>query len=137
MRLAYVVTAIGLCTAVVAAAVVLSFYSFSAEPVVFSKEAWHRLRPDLESSADPGCTLGPLAQGLMRSGQMNQKSEQYVLEQLGQPSKRQNLDLIYAVGQCHGWGWHPSELVLHLSENRKVVKVEPRKVAPVIPSDLP
>jgi hypothetical protein len=126
MRLPHVLTLVGICAAGAAAAVVHSFNSFSAEPVAFSKEGWHRLRADVESSADPGCVLGPLAQDLVQSGHLSRRSGQYVVEQLGQPSKRQGSELVYSLGQCHGWGWHHSELVVRLSEQGTVVSAEPR-----------
>lgn len=126
MRLRLAITFVGLCLAGATAAAVHSFGSFAAEPASFSKEAWHQLRAEVESSADPGCVLGPLAQDLVRSGHLNQKSRRHVVEQLGEPSKQQGTDLVYAIGQCHGWGWHHSELVVQFSEDGAVVGAEPR-----------
>lgn len=110
-------TAILVCfgIALCAGSLVHSFNSFAAHPVAFTQDAWRKLRPDVESSADPGCVLGGLAKGLKESGLLDGKQENFVIEQIGYPSSRSGNELVYAVGQCHNWGWHHSEVVVQLS----------------------
>ena len=107
-------------------AVVQDYESFEGKPSVFSQDSWNDLRPILELSADPGCVLGGLAQDLAITGRFNQKPEQLVLQTLGRPDRRLDTELVYAVGQCHGWGWRHSELVLQLSAEATVSRVELR-----------
>jgi hypothetical protein len=126
VRTRHIAIVFGIGVTAVAGAFVHSCASFDAEPVGFGRDAWHKLRPEVELSADPGCVLGALAKDLANSGHLNQKSEQYVLEELGQPTKRQGMELVYAVGQCHGWDWRHSELVLQLSSSGTVLKTEIR-----------
>jgi hypothetical protein len=103
-----------------------SFDSFSAEPEPFSTDAWRELRPVLDSSNDPGCVLGPLASGLVNAKVLYGKPATFVVAQLGEPTKRSNGEFVYSVGQCHGWGWHDSELVVYLSGQNMVTEVRTR-----------
>lgn len=97
-----------------------SFNSFNASSEEFTQAGWQKLQPQIGSSSDPGCVLGGLANGLKGSGLLNHKTERFVIEQIGPPVKRSGNELIYPLGQCHGWGWHHSELAVQLSVNRTV-----------------
>ncbi len=124
VRYHYIAILVALGIVASAGSLVHSFNSFDAEPVAFRPDDWRKLQPDVESSNDPGCVLGGIANGLANSGLLNQKQEQFVIEQIGQPSRREGNRLVYAVGQCHGWGWHHSELVVHLSAEGTVLKTD-------------
>ena len=123
MRASYIAILVVLGVSSCAGGLVHSFNSFDAKPVAFTQDAWRKLQPDVESSNDPGCVLGGLAYGLKESRLLAQRQERFVFEQIGQPTKREGDDLVYSVGQCHGWGWHHSELVVQLSAERTVQKV--------------
>ncbi len=107
-------------------ALVHSYQTFDAEPQKFSKEAWHQHRIDVESSNDPGCVLGGFTQDILNKESLKAKTEQYVLDQLGPPSRREASNLVYFIGQCHGWGWEHSELVVRVSEAGAVLGAETR-----------
>jgi hypothetical protein len=118
------------CIAAVCAAAFLfhSFSAFEAEHRSFSQEEWQREKTTLELSADPGCTLGPMTQDLLQSGRLQGAKREQVVQLLGQPRSQTGDLLIYPIGQCHGWGWHHSELVLVLSPSKAVRRVEVRRV---------
>jgi hypothetical protein len=127
MRSIVVAAIIGSACLISTGAVVHSFESLIAEPQAFSKEAWQRHRLDIESSNDPGCVLGGLTQDILNKERLSGKSKQYVLDQLGPPDRREASSLVYSIGQCHGWGWHHSELVVRLSATGFVRGAEPRR----------
>ena len=124
MRAHYIATIVVIGVVSCTGGLVHSFNSFDAKPVAFTTDAWRKLQPDVESSNDPGCVLGGLANGLSESGLLTQKHEYFVFEQIGKPTRRDGNELVYAVGQCHGWGWHHSELVVHLSTVHTVLRID-------------
>ena len=126
MRASVLAAIVGFAVLISTGAMVHSYQSFAAEPQAFSKEAWQRQRVDVESSNDPGCVLGGLTQDILIKGRLKAKSEQYVLDQLGPPDRREASNLVYFIGQCHGWGWDHSELIVRLSAAGVVLGVEPR-----------
>ena len=111
----------------VSAAFVWSFNSFGAERSHFSVQAWKQKRIDAYASNDPGCVLGGLAEDIIRKGLMNNQPKPTVVAQLGEPDEEHAALIVYAVGQCHGWGWHQSELVLRLSAGGTVSEAELRR----------
>jgi hypothetical protein len=115
---------VGLGIASCAGSAVHSFNSFDADPIDFTPDAWRKSQSYVESIGDPGCVLGGLAIGLKESGLLIHKQVPFVISQLGQPNQRSTHELVYAVGQCHGWGWHNSELVVHLSTEGTVQSID-------------
>jgi hypothetical protein len=109
------------------AAGVGEFHALSVDAVPFSRESWQRLRPQVDADPDPGCVLGGMAAGLIAEQLMNGRSAAGVRAELGSPSRVHNAQLIYDLGQCHGFGWHHSELVLHVGSSGMVSKAQTRR----------
>ncbi|QPF73179.1 hypothetical protein G8A07_09755 [Roseateles sp. DAIF2] len=116
-----------LCAALVVGVIAYDISAFDAQRAAFSSSAWRELRPALAETADPGCVLGPMARDLMDSGELNGKAAGQVIQLLGEPDGREGIALIYGIGQCHGWGWHHSELVLAGSAAGRIADVTVRR----------
>lgn len=127
MRLATVSTLIGLGALIAIVTLLYSFQALQADPQVFSRDKWSLLRDSIESDNDPGCVLGGPTKELLNRRSLNGKSKQYVVDQLGVPNREDATSLVYFIGQCHGWGWHHSELVISLAETGVVTHAESRR----------
>jgi hypothetical protein len=128
MRGAFLASLAGLSVVFAAGAVAHSFSAFDAQRQAFSRETWHELKPLMEQTADPGCILGPMTQDLIQSGQLLGTTATKALQLLGAPSSQSASGLVYAIGQCHGWGWYHSELVLAVSPQSAITGLSVRKV---------
>ena len=128
MRTALLASLAGLSVVVAAGTVANSFSAFDAQRQAFSPEAWHELQPLMDQTADPGCVLGAMTQDLIQSGQLLGTTTTKALQLLGVPNSRSASGLVYAIGQCHGWGWHHSELVLAVSPQSVITGASVRKV---------
>jgi hypothetical protein len=128
MRANVVAAVLGLGALAVTAALIHSFNSFEAKRQAFVPEQWHAQRHSVAESGDPGCILGPMTSDLLQTGQLRGLSKTQVLQLLGPPDSKSSATLSYAIGQCHGWGWHHSELVLALSGAEVVSDVAVRRI---------
>jgi hypothetical protein len=82
-----------------------------AEP--FDARAWQAAAPVYQASADPGCVRGGMAQDLIDRQLLVGKSAAQVRELLGEPDGRRSATAwTYELGQCSGWGWSDSVLLL-------------------------
>jgi hypothetical protein len=131
MRAALLSTMVGLSAVVAAGALTHSFGAFGAKRHVFSQEAWHEHKPLIEQTADPGCVLGPMAQDLIQTRQLQGVAATQARQLLGEPSNQSASALVYAIGQCHGWGWHAGELVLTLSPSQVIIGASVRRAEKV------
>ena len=104
-----------------------SFGAFDAERQMFTPETWRKHRMVIEETADPGCILGPMAQDLIQAPHLLGSSATDVRKLLGEPSAQSTSALVYAIGQCHGWGWHHSELVLSMTSGEVITEASVRK----------
>jgi hypothetical protein len=127
MRAAPIAAIAGLSAVFAAGAVINSFGAFEAERHVFTQEAWREYKPVMEQTADPGCILGPMAQNLIHTRKLLGSTATDARKLLGEPSRQSASALVYAIGQCHGWGWHHSELVLTVSSAQVITGASVRK----------
>ncbi|MFY7939710.1 MAG: hypothetical protein ACOVOX_02265 [Burkholderiaceae bacterium] len=129
MRANTVVAAVlGLVALAITAALIHSFNGFEAKRLAFVPEQWNAQRHSIAGSGDPGCILGPMTSDLLQSGQLRGLNKAQVLQLLGPPDSESSTAVAYAIGQCHGWGWHHSELVLTLSAAEIVSGVDVRRM---------
>jgi hypothetical protein len=78
----------------------------------FDGAVWRSAAPVYGASNDPGCVRGGMAQDLIQRQLLVGKSVPQVLELMGQPERRDTGVWAYELGQCSGWGWSDSELLL-------------------------
>lgn len=96
-----------------------SFYqpSVSAEP--FDQLTW-RARSELAGGVgDPGCVRGGMALDLIDRDHLNGMTAKEVSALLGAPTGHET-DWTYALGQCSGYGWHDSGLVVRFGPANRV-----------------
>jgi hypothetical protein len=105
------------------------FYSFSSEQQSFSEQAWSEGRKTVAAVPDPGCALGPYAVNLLNTQRLMGKHKDAVTSLLGLPDESSLTALVYEIGQCHGGGWHSSELVVVLSASGHVRQVSVRSAS--------
>ncbi len=84
----------------------------SHPPETFDARVWRSAAPVYGASNDPGCVRGGMAQDLIERQLLVGKSPPQVLELLGEPVRRGTGAWAYELGQCSGWGWSDSELLL-------------------------
>lgn len=105
----------------------VNFASFHSESSTFDSHRRAELRAEIDGSADPGCVLGPMTKDLLSTKALQELPRVRVVELLGDPTAQNGSMMVYDIGQCHGWEWHSSELVLHVGSNGFVVRVEVRR----------
>ena len=98
---------------------------FVARPEAFSSSTWKQ-RSDLATEIDPGCVRGGMAESLVHSEALMNLSEASVQAMLGEPARRGNRSSYYPLGQCHGFGFSHSELVVSYSSSGTVQRTELR-----------
>jgi hypothetical protein len=82
-------------------------------PETFDAQGWKAAVPVYGASADPGCVRGGMAQDLIDRQLLVGKSAAQVRELLGEPDGRRSATAwTYELGQCSGWGWSDSVLLL-------------------------
>jgi hypothetical protein len=100
-----------------------SFHSVTEAQRTFDRATW-LAAPTLDASADPGCYRGGMALDLVRSERLIGKHSQYAEHLLGAPEGKNPHVWRYPIGQCTGFGWHNTDLLLHLDSAFMVKRVE-------------
>jgi hypothetical protein len=104
-----------------------SFYGVTEAHRTFDQATW-LAAPTLNTSADPGCYRGGMALDLVRSERLIGKHSQYAEHLLGTPASKSPIFWRYPIGQCTGFGWHNTDLILHLDSALMVKRVEIKHV---------
>ena len=101
-----------------------------AEP--FDARAWQAAAPVYQASADPGCVRGGMAQDLIERGTLRGLAPAAVLDLLGRPERQSGPAWAYELGQCSGWGWSDSELLVEFdASGTRVVRAVFQHLDPV------
>ncbi|MFN7569841.1 MAG: hypothetical protein ACK5TK_00080 [Betaproteobacteria bacterium] len=108
------------------AALVHHYFAPGAERTAFNRDAWLAVR-HLEGVGDPGCYRGGMALDLVKSGQLIGKGLAEVEATLGAPTSRTPTSWRYALGQCTGFGWEHSLLVVRFGSSPSVTEAHIRR----------
>ena len=92
--------------------------SVSAKP--FQRASWLSGADVLKSVGDPGCVRGAMALELIDSNRLIGMTPEELSALLG-PANEKGTDQMYPLGQCSGFGWEDSALVIKLDSEKKVV----------------
>lgn len=92
--------------------------SVSAQP--FQRASWLSGSSVLESVGDPGCVRGAMALELIDSNRLTGMNSEELTALLG-PATEKGTDWIYPLGQCSGFGWEDSALMINLGSEKKVI----------------
>jgi hypothetical protein len=112
--------ALAVCLMAAVSWLVLGVSRPSVEARPFDREEWLR-NADLASGiGDPGCVRGAEALYLVERKALIGMSKGAVSAMLGAPSQHGSA-WAYALGQCSGYGWNHSELVVRFGEKGEVV----------------
>lgn len=113
MRSKATIAVLGLVTGI-AALMAWSFYQpiVSAEPFVPSR--WAAGAELADGVGDPGCVRGGMALDLIDREQLMGMTTEEISAILGTPM-RHGSEWTYALGQCSGYGWHHSGLVVRFT----------------------
>jgi hypothetical protein len=105
-----------------------SFYDVIETQKPFDRSEW-LAAPHRDTSADAGCYRGGMALDVVRSARLVGKNEEYTESILGPPEDRSPGIWHYPIGQCTGFGWHNTDLLIHFDSRYLVTKAELRHVA--------
>lgn len=94
--------------------------SVSAQP--FQRASWLSGAGVLQGVGDPGCVRGAMALDLVDSNRLIGLSAEELTALLG-PVTDNTADWAYPLGQCSGFGWEDSALMIKLGSEQKVVSV--------------
>ena len=94
----------------------------------FQRASWLDGSAVLASVGDPGCVRGAMALDLIHSNRLIGMNSDELTLLLG-PSieKRRGFDWMYPLGQCSGFGWEDSALMIQLGGERKVTSARFRR----------
>ncbi len=90
----------------------------------FDQQRWLNGALPLDNNNDPGCVRGGMAIDLLDRNALENLSKESVVRLLGYPNQEHGLTYYYDLGQCSGWGWHHSKLVLSFSNAGAVVRTD-------------
>jgi hypothetical protein len=107
-----------------------SFYEVIETQRPFDRSEW-LAAPHRDTSADPGCYRGGMALDVVRSARLIGKDAAYTESVLGPPEGRSPGVWHYSIGQCTGFGWHNTDLLIHFDSRFMVTKAEVRHVESV------
>ena len=96
-----------------------SFYQPTASAEPFDRSAWVARSELADGVGDPGCVRGGMALDLIDRERLIGMTAEEVSALLG-TARRYGSEWIYALGQCSGYGWHDSGLVLRFSHQDRV-----------------
>lgn len=116
-------------TAIAVVALGLTFaWSFhfgtEAERTKFIPTEWKERASFYAYSNDPGCVRGDMALDIVSTDILIGKTVTETKSLLGEPNKSNADALHYELGQCSGFGWYESELVVVLSKSQRVSKAK-------------
>lgn len=117
--------------ALITMAAAYGFWAFnqpSHPSETFSAAEWAKRRDIYSVSADPGCVRGGMALDLMNRQLLAGLQDTQVATLLGAPDDQSHRSWRYELGQCSGFGWHSSQLVVTLSTAGSVDQVELVKI---------
>jgi hypothetical protein len=109
---------------VAAAYAAWTFMGPSHPPETFSASEWAKRRDVYAVSNDPGCVRGGMALDLMDRQLLAGLQAAQVAALLGAPDHQAHRSWRYEIGQCSGFGWHSSQLVVKLGPTESVEHVE-------------
>lgn len=92
--------------------------SVSAAP--FQRASWISGAGVLRNVGDPGCVRGAMALDLVDSNRLLGLSGEELTALLGPATYRGN-DWMYPLGQCSGFGWEDSALMIKLGSERRAI----------------
>ncbi|WP_181880994.1 hypothetical protein [Crenobacter cavernae] len=92
--------------------------SVNSEP--FDTHKWRRNTDIYAATNDPGCVRGGMALDLIEKGSLVGKTHSEIFLLLGRPDRSENRVLTYELGQCSGFGWHNSLLIVGFEAGDKV-----------------
>lgn len=110
---------LGLCV-VTGGWLVWSYNQPSVSAQSFQRASWLSGASVLATVGDPGCVRGAMALDLINSNRLIGMSTQELLALLGRASDK-GPDWMYPLGQCSGFGWEDSALLITLGSEKKVV----------------
>jgi hypothetical protein len=107
----------------IALGLIYSFHSLSHEATPFQDEKWFAGRNLIKEQIDPGCVLGGMALDLQTSKHLDRLTQQQVISKIGPPDGAEGAAFAWNLGQCHGWGWDNSRLLVKLNASGLVSEI--------------
>lgn len=109
-----------------------SYHQPSVSAQAFQRATWLSGSGVLKSVGDPGCVRGAMALDLVNSKRLIGMNAEGLTALLG-PATEKEPDWIYPLGQCSGFGWQNSSLVIKLGSDMKVISARfQRETSPFI-----
>ncbi len=105
------------------------YFEVSAVRERFNSAAWIKQENPYSESFDPGCVRGGMALDLIKTDLIINHNAEQVVALLGKPKASEKSDFSYALGQCSGFGWLNSILVVKF-ENDLVTQLSVERDAP-------
>ena len=107
-------------------------YNFGteAERTAFIPAKWKERANVYAYSNDPGCIRGDMALDIVATDMLIGKTVADTRALLGEPNKSSADALYYELGQCSGFGWYESELVVNFSKSQRASKAEISRATP-------
>lgn len=96
-----------------------SFHQPTVSAEAFVPSAWSASAELADGIGDPGCVRGGMALDLIDRERLMGMTAEEVSALLGTPM-RFGLEWTYALGQCSGYGWHHSGLVVRFNPANRV-----------------
>lgn len=101
-----------------------AFLGPSHPPEAFVADEWRERLNVIANSNDPGCVRGGMALDLIDRELLDKLQAIQVATLLGPPDQQSNSSWGYELGQCSGFGWHNSRLLVKLGSTGLVEQVE-------------
>lgn len=105
-------------------------FGIEAERTAFIPAKWKERANIYAYSNDPGCARGDMALDIVATDMLVGKTITEITALLGEPNKSSADALFYELGQCSGFGWYESELVVILSKSQLVSKAKIARATP-------
>lgn len=86
----------------------------------FQRASWISGAGVLQSVGDPGCVRGAMALDLVDSNRLLGLSGEELTALLG-PATDRGADWMYPLGQCSGFGWEDSALMIKLGSEKRAI----------------
>lgn len=110
---------LGLCV-VAGGWLVWSYNQPSVNVQLFQRASWLSGAAVLQSVGDPGCVRGAMALEFIDSNRLIGMTPAELSALLG-PENEKGTAWMFPLGQCSGFGWQDSALVIKLGSEKKVV----------------
>ena len=105
-------------------------FGTEAERTEFIPTEWKERASVYAYSNDPGCVRGDMALDIVATDILIGKTVTDTRALLGEPNKSSAGALYYELGQCSGFGWYESELVVTFSKSQRASKTEITRATP-------